>query len=76
MQGTSQFFTSNDLIREKFKRFKLWDPFVICLQNSTANPVAFAWIWTGLNSRQIANGSHDFYFFNFPGFPFTRSGNH
>jgi hypothetical protein len=43
---------------------KSWEPFRICLLNSTANPAQFGWKWAGLavlSSRQLLNGSHDFF---------------
>ena len=49
-------------IKEK-KNF--WEPFRICLLNSTANPAQFEWKLAGLAllfSRLILNGSQDFFF--------------
>ena len=43
---------------------KLWEPFGSCLLNSTANPAKLGWKWAGLAvlfSRQLPNGSHDFF---------------
>ena len=43
---------------------KSWEPFRICLLNSTANPAQFGWKWAGLallSSRQLLNGSHNFF---------------
>ena len=50
-------------IKEKKKS---WEPFEICLLNSTANPAQFWWKlaeFAVLFSRQILNGSQDFSFF-------------
>ena len=47
---------------------KKCEPFVTYLINSTANPAQLEDIWAQLAvlfSRKIANGSHDFDFFNF-----------
>ena len=47
------------------KRKKSWEPVRICLLNSTANSAQFWWHWAGLAvlfSRQILNGSQDFFF--------------
>ena len=53
---------------------KLWEPFGSCLLNSTANPATLGWKWAALAvlfSRQLLNGSHNFfqffsiYFFNY-----------
>ena len=47
------------------KRKKSWEPFRICLLNSTANPAQFGWKLAGLAvlfSRQILNGSQDLFF--------------
>ena len=53
---------------------KSWEPFVSCLLNSTTNPAKLGRKWAGLAvlfSRQLPNGSHDFfqtfsiYFFNY-----------
>ena len=44
-----------------------WQPFGISLLNSTANSANFHPYWTGLAvlfSRQILNGSQDFFLFN------------
>ena len=52
----------NENIKEKFKS---WEPFRSCLLNS--NPAQFWWKWAGLAvlfSRQILNGSQDFFLFN------------
>ena len=43
---------------------KLWVPFKSYSLNSTANPAQFECKWAGLAvlfSRQISNGSHDFF---------------
>ena len=51
----------NENIKEKKKS---WEPFRICLLNSTANPANFHPNWAGLAvlfSRQILNGSQDFF---------------
>ena len=43
---------------------KSWEPFGSCLLNSTANPARLGWKWAGLAvlfSRQLPNGSHDFF---------------
>ena len=43
---------------------KSWEPFGSCLLNSTANPTKLGWKWAGLAvlfSRQLPNGSHDFF---------------
>ena len=43
---------------------KSWEPFGSCLLNSTANPAKLGWKWAGLAvlfSRQLPNGSHDFF---------------
>ena len=48
----------------KWKRKKSWEPFGNCLLNSTANPADFYpnWVWLAvLFSRQILNGSQDFW---------------
>ena len=48
-------------IKEKKKS---WEPFRICLLNSTANPAQFGWKWAKLAvlfSRQLLNGSHDLF---------------
>ena len=42
----------------------MWVPFGSYLLNSTANPARFEWKWTGwavLFSRQLPNGTHDFF---------------
>ena len=44
---------------------KLWEPFGNYLLNSTANPAHFHPNWAGLAvlfSRQLLNGSQDFFF--------------
>ena len=49
------------------KRKKSWEPFRICLLNSTANSANFHPNWSGLAvlfNRQILNGSQDFFLFN------------
>ena len=49
------------------KRKKSWEPFSICLLNSTAKRVDFQPNWAGLTvlfSRQILNGSQDFFLIN------------
>ena len=61
----------NDFILEKINKNKTikvkkksWEPFRICLLNSTANPAQFGWKWAGLavlSSRQLLNGSHDLF---------------
>ena len=46
------------------KRKKNWEPFRICLLNSTANPAQFWWKWAGLAvlfSRKILNGIQGFF---------------
>ena len=46
---------------------KMWEPFGSYLLNSTANPAHFHPNWTGLAvlfSRQLLNGSQDFFCFN------------
>ena len=43
---------------------KSWEPFGSCLLKSTANPAKLGWKWAGLAvlfSRQLPNGSHDFF---------------
>ena len=43
---------------------KSWEPFRICLLNSTANPAQFGWKWAGLAMlliRQLLNSSQDFF---------------
>ena len=43
---------------------KSWEPFGSCLLNSTANPAKLGWKWAGLAvlfSRQLSNGSHNFF---------------
>ena len=43
---------------------KTWEPFGSCLLNNTANPAKLGWNWAGLAvlfSRQLPNGSHDFF---------------
>jgi hypothetical protein len=56
---------SNELQQpRKFERIEI----VGALLNSTANPAQFEGIWAklvSLFSRQIANGSHHYHFFNF-----------
>ena len=59
----------NDFIFKKnenlnIKEKKTWEPFKICLLNSTANPAWFGWKSAGLAvlfSRQILNSSQDFF---------------
>ena len=44
-----------------------WEPFRSCLLNSTANPTQFGWKGAGLAvlfSRQLPNGSQDFFHSN------------
>ena len=47
------------------RKKKSWEPFRSCLLKSTANQAQFEWKWTGLAvlfSRQLLNGSQDFFF--------------
>ena len=49
------------------ERKKSWEPFRICLLNSTANPAHFHQNWAELAvlfSRQILNSSQDFFLYN------------
>ena len=42
----------------------MWEPFGSCLLNSTANSAKLGWKWAGLAvlfSRQLPNGSHNFF---------------
>ena len=56
----------NGFIFKKNKlKLKSWEPFRSCLVNSTANPAHFHQHWAELAvlfSRQILNGSQDFFF--------------
>jgi len=57
------------LMKESLKNMlkvwkKSWEPFGSCLLNSTANQAKLEWKWAGLAvlfSRQLPNGSHDFF---------------
>ena len=53
------------LIKIEILKKKCWEPHRICLLNSTANPAHFHQNWAELAvlfSRQILNGSQDFFF--------------
>ena len=57
----------NELILKKYAESLkkiVGEPFRSCLLNSTANPAKLGWKWAGLAvlfSRQLLNGSHDFF---------------
>ena len=65
----------NEIIQKNILKIwkKSWEPFGSYLLNSTANPAHFQPNWAGLAvlfSRQLLNGSQDFFFFHFNTFIF------
>jgi hypothetical protein len=63
--GLNGFTFKKKMKMKILKTKKSWEPFSICLLNSTANPAQFLWKWAGLAvlfSRQLLNGSQDFNF--------------
>ena len=63
MKSDFLYFCNSVCLRQE----KCWEPFRICLLNSTANPAHFHKNWAELAvlfSRQILNGSQDFFLFN------------
>ena len=67
--GISVLWVLNEIFQKNILKIwkKSWEPFRSYLLNSTANPAHFYPNWAGLVvlfSRQLLNGSHDFFCFN------------